>query len=125
VLGEILTVIIRDNIDDLTGLKKKMDILAKELADLVEPGECLPVLENKHIVHAHHFMNACGIMPTDAFILAIAIDDPDSDYLITDDIQLSTTESIYEYEGKLRDDGKRNKILKITDDPGVRRYPGR
>ena len=122
VLGETLTVMIRDYGEDLNAFKKKMDILAKELTALIDPKECLPVLENKHIVHANHFMNVCGVAPTDAFLLSLAIEDPDSDYLITDDIILSTTRSIYLYENQLRDDGKRKKPLKITDNPGVRNF---
>jgi predicted nucleic acid-binding protein len=117
VLGEILTVLIRDVGYDLSKFKKKLDTLAKELTALIDPSECLPVLESTHINHAKYFMEKCGIDANDASILSFVVDDPESDYLVTGDQNLIESKCVYEYEGKLRDNGKRKRELKITDDP--------
>jgi predicted nucleic acid-binding protein len=117
VLGEVMSIIVRDYGDDLISLKKKIDALANELTTLIDPKQCLPVLEKKHLSHMEYLMTTCNISPTDACVMSIAIDDPNSGFLITSDAEISDSTCIYEYQNLLVTNGKRSELVKITDMP--------
>jgi predicted nucleic acid-binding protein len=117
VLGEIISVVMRDNISDINTLHLKVRKIVDEALYLVQPETCMPAFKFEMMGHITYIQRVCQIDPTDALIFGHAIHDPESEYFVTTDRKVLYNSEIVCYEDDLRKQVKRNRRLNITDWP--------
>ncbi len=115
VIGEIVSVIIRDKEPDMIEILSSLKKTIHELLSIVDPKICMPAFNFEVIGYIKHLQSVCNLDPTDALILAHAINDSDARYFVTTDRKILRNNEILKYEKKLRDQYKRNTELEITD----------
>ena len=116
VVGELINNIIRENFGqkDRDEITHKFFELREDLnADIIPPNKCcynkakLLIDRDRYLVeHA----------PTDTLIVSCALCDMDSAFLLTEDSLLLVSYSLKEIERAMREEGKRNRQLKITNE---------
>lgn len=117
IMGEAVSIILRNHSSDTREIGRKTEMLCSEMLYFIEPDKCLPSVEVALLEHMKYFVDICKLEPNDALILAHVMNDPESEIFVTSDTKVLTTPEIYQYEESLRDGGKRNRRLAITDSP--------
>ena len=111
-LGEADAVILRRGKDAARMLLSLLALLADHRID---PGRCMPPLNAAVLAIVNELMAVAPELDmTDRIILAHALADPDSVFLITGDCALLENKTIEQYEEGLRAQGRRNVKLEIT-----------
>ena len=110
-LGEADAVILRRGKDAARMLLSLLALLADYRVD---PGRCMPPLDAAVLAIVNELMDAVPELDmTDRIILAHALADPDSVFLITGDYAMLENKAIVQYEERLRSQGRRNAKLVI------------
>ena len=78
VIGEIISVIIRDEKSDMNKMHIKLRDTVKVVLDLVEAETCMPAFNVEIIEHIQYVQTVCYLDSTDALIPAHAVNDPSS-----------------------------------------------
>lgn len=112
-LGEAAAVVLRRGPD----AARLLDGMFALLSDYrVDPGNCMPPVDAAVLVIINELV---WVVPeldmTDRIILAIALADPNSSFLITRDGKLVNNPAIVLYEKRLRSLGRRNTKLTIIN----------
>ena len=111
-LGEADAVILRRGRD---AVRMLLSLLALLFDHRIDPGRCMPPLDDAVLAIVNELMAVAPELDmTDRIILAHALADPDSVFLITGDRALLENEAIKQYEARLRAMGRRNAKLEIT-----------
>ncbi len=109
--GEADAVILRRGKDAARMLLSLLALLADYRVD---PGRCMPPLDAAVLAIVNELMDAVPELDmTDRIILAHALADPDSTFLITGDYAMLENKAIVQYEEWLRSQGRRNEKLVI------------
>ena len=110
-LGEAAAVILRRG----PGAERMLEGMIALLADCrVEPGRCMPPLDAGVLAAMNKLVRlAPELDMTDRAILAHALADPDSAFLITRDRMILNNDEIHRYEKMERSQGRRNTRLRI------------
>ena len=109
--GEADAVILRRGRDAVGMLFALLALLADYRVD---PGRCMPPLDAAVLAIVNELMDAVPELDmTDRVILAHALADPDSVFLITGDYAMLENKAIMRYEEWLRAQGRRNAKLVI------------
>ncbi len=92
---------------------KFFELLKDLKADTIPPNKCC-YAKAKLLINRDCYLveNA----PTDTLIVSCALYDMDSAFLLTDDSLLLVSYSLKELERDMREEGKRNRQLKITNE---------
>ncbi len=92
-----------------------LSLLALLFDHRIDPSRCMPPLDAAVLAIVNELMDVVPALDmTDRIILAHALADPDSVFLITGDRALLENEAIKHYEGRLRAQGRRNAKLEIV-----------
>ena len=112
-LGEAAAVIMRRGPD----AARLLDGMFALLSDYrVDPGSCMPPVDATILAIINELAWAVPELDmTDRIILAMALADPDSAFLITRDHALVNNPAIILYEKKMRADGRRNAVLRAVN----------
>ena len=113
-LGEAAAVTLRRG----PGAARMLEGMIALLSDYrVEPGRCMPPLDADVLIVVQDLvLTAPRLDMTDRVVLAHALADPDSSFLITKDRKiLSNSTKVSRYEKKARMQGLRNTRLRIVD----------
>ena len=110
-LGEADAVILRRGSD---AARMLLALLAPLADHRVDPGRCMPPVNATVLAMVNELMVlAPELDMTDRIILAHALADPDSIFLITGDYAMLENDSITQYEERLRKQGRRREKLVI------------
>lgn len=114
-LGEASAVILRRG----PGAARMLRALLGLLEDYrVDPAKCMPPLDEAVLVILIELIRVVpNLDMTDRIILAHALADPDSSFLITGDSMMVNNPAIIAYEAHLRDHGRRNTMLTVIRPP--------
>ena len=112
-LGEAAAVILRSG----PGAARMLKGMLALLADCrVEPGRCMPPLDASVLATVNELVRlAPELDMTDRVVLAHALADPDSAFLLTKDRTILNDAEIRLYEKEARKQGRRNTMLTIVD----------
>ena len=112
-LGEAAAVVLRRGPD----AARLLDGMFALLSDYrVDPGSCMPPVDATVLAIINELVWAVPELDmTDRIILAIALADPDSAFLITRDRKLVNNPAIGLYEERMRSLGRRNTVLTIIN----------
>ena len=116
VVGELINNLIRENFEQ--GVREDIMYeffeLRKDLrADTIPPNKCC-YAKAKLLIDRDCYLAESA--PTDTLIVSCALCDMDSAFLLTDDSLLLVSYSLKELERDMREEGKRNRQLKITNE---------
>lgn len=111
--GEAAAVVLRRGPD----AARLLDGMFALLSDCrVDPGSCMPPVDATVLAIINELAWAVPELDmTDRIILAIALADPDSSFLITRDGKLANSPAIVLYEKRMRSLGRRNTVLTIIN----------
>ena len=112
-LGEAAAVILRRG----PGAARMLEGMIALLSDSrVEPGRCMPPLDAGVLATVNEMVRpAPELDMTDRVVLAHALADPDSAFLITKDQMILNDGGIRRYEKESRRQGRRNTLLRIVN----------
>ena len=112
-LGEAIAVILRRG-PRAAGMLRRMFALLEDCR--AEPDSCVPPLDAKVLAVVRELaLEVPGLDMADMAVLAHALADPDSEYLITKDEMLVNNSLIIAYEKNARAVGRRNTMLEVIN----------
>nr|CBH37137.1 hypothetical protein BSM_06140 [uncultured archaeon] len=116
VVGELINNLIRENFEQ--GVREEImykffERLKELKADIIPPNKCC-YAKAKLLIDRDRYLVEHA--PTDTLIVSCALCDMDSAFLLTEDSLLLVSYSLKEIERAMREAGKRNRQLKITNE---------